>query len=402
MLIADSHEFIELYRGDKDFRLGQEMVRLDPNLRFVSFAPRAISPAERELIDAPHLDRSMLPPLPERMEVHLLRSIAFKFAYKEVGGIVSFMPGYARALRRSAPDAILENPYTWLTPRSYATAAVAKRLGVPVIYHDPGDDVPVSRKQRMLVPFETPVVNRAAAIITYNAIGQCRFVEKYGYAADKIHIVPKPVDVARWHRPDLREETRAALGIAPGTFVVAHSGRLTQMRGSAMLAEAARSAIRDPRFTDVLFLFIGGFLHSDANQDDYEGANTMITGMVDNDQVPALLSAADAVVFPDLATHAGFTTAIAEAMAAAKPIIVGMDPAHGAVPIRHQETGVVITPRSVTSLLEAVALLKAEPDYARRLGRAVGKYASVNMDYPSVARQYLDIVKGAIFNAASL
>lgn len=401
MLIADSHEFIELYRGDKDIRLGIELVRMDPDLRFVSFAPCAVSPAERELVDAPRLDSSMLPPLPDRMEVRLLRSVAFKFAYKEVGGIVSFMPGYGRALRQAAPDAILENPYTWLTPRSYTTAAVAKRSGVPVIYYDPGDDVPVSRKQQLLVPLETPVVNRAAAIITYNAVGQRRFVNKYGYPAERIHIIPKPVDVARWNRPDLRDQTRAALGIAPGTFVVAHSGRLTQMRGSAILAEAARMAVHDPRFDDVRFLFIGGFLHSDTHRRDYEGPNTIITGMVDNDRVPALLSAADAVVFPDLESHAGFTTAIAEAMAAARPIIVGMDPARGAVPIRDNETGVVVTPGSVASLLDAVAMLKATPDHARDLARAVGAFASANMDYPRVAGQYLKIVKGAIADGPS-
>jgi glycosyltransferase involved in cell wall biosynthesis len=201
MLVADSHEFIELYRGDKDLRLGQEMVRLDQGLRYVSFAPSSVSPVERTLIGKNRLTPSDLPALPDRMEVRLLPSVAITFARKEVGGVLSVMPGYGRALRALKPDVIVENPYTWLTPRSYQTDSAARRLGVPVVYYDPGDDVPLTFKQRVFQPFERPVVNRAAAIITYNDVGRRRFIDKYDYPTERIHVIPKPIDVSRWLRP---------------------------------------------------------------------------------------------------------------------------------------------------------------------------------------------------------
>lgn len=396
MLVADSHEFIELYRGDKDVRLGAEMVRLDPVLRYVSFAPRAVSPVERPLIGRNRLAPSDLPELPDRMELRLLPSVAVRFARKEVGGVLSLMPGYGRALRRLRPDVILENPYTWLTPRSYQTDSAARLLGVPVVYYDPGDDVPLSRKQRIMRPFERPVVNRAAAIITYNEVGRRRFIDKYDYPQERIFVIPKPVDVSRWRRPDLRDEVRASLGIDPQTTVVAHAGRLTRFRGSVLLADAARQAINDARFSDTVFLFIGGTLGSEVDPSTYEGPNTIVTGMVPNEKMPGLLAAADVVVFPDLATKAGFTTAIAETMAAARPMVVGADPARGALPLTDGVECVFVEPGSVPSLLEVLAALKAAPERARSLADAAGAFASERMDYPCVARAYLDILERVV------
>lgn len=398
MLIADSHEFIELYRGDKDVRLGQEMIRLRPELRYVSFAPDAVSPVERSLVGKKRLAQSDIPTLPERMEVRLLPSVGLRFARKEVGGILALMPGYGRALRDLKPDVILENPYTWLTPRSYQTDTAARHLCVPVVYYDPGDDVPVGFKQRLLLPFERPVVNRAAAIITYNEVGRRRFVEKYGYPDERIHVIPKPIDVRRWRRPDLREAIRASLGIAPDTFVIAHPGRLTRMRGSHLLAEAAGLALEDPRFGNTLFLFIGGALASDVSPATYAGANTHVTGMVPNSDMPGLLAAADVVVFPDLATKAGFTTAIAEALAAAKPVVVGVDPTRGALPLTDGVDCAYVEPGSVPALLDTLASLKASPELLRALGEAGGAFASTHMDYSQVARQYLDILERVVAN----
>lgn len=398
MLVADSHEFIELYRGDKDVRLGQEMVRLEPDLRYVSFAPNAVSLVERSLVGKKRLTQADLPAFPERMEVRLLSSVALRFARKEVGGILAVMPGYGRALRQLRPDVILENPYTWLTPRSYQTDAAARHLGIPVVYYDPGDDVSVSFSQRVLLPFERPVVNRAAAIITYNEVGRRRFVDKYGYPAERIHVIPKPIDVRRWRRPDLRDQVRASLGITPDTFVIAHPGRLTRMRGSHILAEAARVARDDVRFTGAVFLFIGGTLASESDPAVYEGPNTQVTGMRPNDDVPGLLAASDVVVFPDLATKAGFTTALAEALAAAKPVVVGVDPAQGALPLTDGVDCAYVEPGSVQSLLNVLASLKSEPQRARALGDAAGAFASARMDYSQVAREYLDILERVVAN----
>ncbi len=399
MLIADSHEFIELYRGDKDLRLGQEMVSLDPTVRFVSFAPVSVSPVEREFLGRKRHDPAALPPLPERMEVRLLPSAALRFARKEVGGVLSFMPGYGRSLARLRPDVVLENPYVWLTPRSYTMARVARRLDIPVVYYDPGDDVPLTRQQRLVRPFEVPVIQRAAAIITYNAIGRRRFITKYGYPAEKIHVIPKPMDVDRWKRPDLRGAVREELGIPEEAYVVAHSGRLTRMRGSMVLADAARAARGDARFSDVVFLFIGGPMGADTDIADYAAENTIVTGMVPNERVPGLLAAADVVVFPDLESHAGFTTAVAEAMAAARPLIIGLDPTRDTVPVRDGVTALLVTPGSVPDLLSAIAELRADPARAASLGVAVGAFAAENMDYTRVARAYLDILEGAVADA---
>jgi glycosyltransferase involved in cell wall biosynthesis len=391
MRIADSHEFIELYRGDKDLRMGIELVDLRPDVRFFSLAPDSVSPAERAIVGSRKLPASALPAMPDRMELRLLPSVALRFAHKEVGGVVAYMPGYARELASIRPDVIMEDVYTWLTPRSYATDRVARRLGVPLVFYDPGDDIPVNRQQRLMLPFERPVLDRVSAVITYNEVGRRRFVDKYGYPDERIRVIPKPVDVARCRQPEKAAEARRALGIPPDRFVVGHLGRLTRFRGSVVLAEAARRALDDPRFDGVTFLFIGGTLNSDASADTFCLSNTVVTGMVPNHEVPALLAAADVVVFPDLASHPGFTTAIAEAMAAARPLIVGFDPDHGAVPLTPGVTCLTVPPASPEAIAEAVLLLRDDPAQARTLGDAVGRFASERMDYPRVASAYLDL-----------
>jgi glycosyltransferase involved in cell wall biosynthesis len=250
--------------------------------------------------------------------------------------------------------------------------------------------------QRLLLPLERPVVNRAAAIITYNAVGRNRFITKYGYPADRISIIPKPIDVPRWRRPELRDEARASLGISPDTFVVAYSGRLTRFRGSTALAAAARMANADARFNDVMFLFIGGTMSSDVDVAEYRGPNTIVTGMIPNDEMPAMLAATDAMVFPDLTTKAGFTTALAEAMAAALPIIVGANAEQGSVPLEDGVDALFCESGSAASILDAVSRLKAEPALARSLGDGAGRLASDTMDYPRVASAYLDILERVV------
>jgi glycosyltransferase involved in cell wall biosynthesis len=392
MLIADSHEFIELYRGDKDLRLASEITRLRGDVRVVSFAPNAASPAEDTRLATERLTAASLPPLPEAVDVRLLPSHALRFARKEVGGIVAWMPGYRRALLDARPDVVMEVPYTWLTPRSYATDRAARKLGIPVVYYDPGDDVPVSPPQAAVLPLERPVVLRASAVVSTNEVGKRRFERKYGYPSERIHVIPKPMDVPRWRTPEAGAAAREELGIAPGAFVVAYSGRLTKFRGSVLLADAARRAAADPRLADVVFLFVGGPLNSQAAPGAFEGANMIVTGMLSNDRVPAMLAAADVVVFPDLSSHAGFTTTVAEAMAAARPLLVGFDPAFGAVPLVPGVTCERVEPGDVDALVEGLARLRADEPYRRSLGEAVGRYASERMDYPRVAAAYLGLL----------
>ncbi len=83
-------------------------------------------------------------------------------------------------------------------------------------------------------------------------------------------------------------------------------------------------------------------------------------------------------------------------MAAARPIVVGANPAQGAIPLTDCVDGVFVEPGSVTGLLDTIAALKADPGRARSLADAAGAFALERMDYPRIARAYLDILERAV------
>jgi glycosyltransferase involved in cell wall biosynthesis len=394
VLVADSHEFIELYRGDKDVRMGVEMLQVAPDLRFVSFAPDKASPTDRERFGFETLKEIGLPALPDRFELCLLPSRSIRFARKESGGILSWMPGYRNALEAAAPDVILENPFSWLTPRSYQTHSYARRRGVPVVYYDPGDDIPIGAKHRLMALWEAPVVRDAAAIITYNEAGKRRFVEKYRYPAERIHVIPKPVDVKSCRFSGSVLEVRKRYGARSQDLVVAYFGRLASYKGSATLLEVANRAFADQRMREVRFVFVGDTLASAESSGDYMLANTHVTGVVPHVEIARHLAACDVVVFPDVTSPGAFPTAVAEAMAAGKPMVVGIGDRTDLLPLKHRETALIVPPRDVSAILETILEVQTDRPSARAMGDAVGRYASDHMDYAIVAAAYVDILRG--------
>lgn len=399
MRIADSHEFIELYRGDKDLRIGIEMLKQRRDLEFISLAPDKMSPTDQSRFGVTRMADGPLPEVPDRFGLRLLPSISVSFAKKESGGIMSLMPTYGRHLAAERPDVIFENPFSWLTPRSYQTYSVSRRLRVPVVYYDPGDDIPISRRQRVLAVFERRVIKSASRIITYNEAGKLRFMTKYGYPAARIHVIPKPVDVAAFDQVGEVDDIRAKLGAGSReTLLIGYVGRLARYKGSAVLAEVAGAAARDTRLRDARFVFIGGALASTETEDEYALPNATVTGMVSRDDVPGYLKACDVMVFPDITRPGGFPTAVAEAMAAGTTIILGSGTNEDSpyVPLRHGVDSLLVEPSCAEAITAALRRVMEDRIGAQRLGIAAHVYAREYMDYPVVARQYLRIAEQAI------
>lgn len=395
MRIADSHEFLELYRGDKDLRMGIEMVKLRDDLHFASFAPDRLSPNDGGLFGARTLREVGLPIVPDRMEIRLLPSVALRFARKESGGIVSFMPTYTRELRRWKPDVIIENPFSWLTPRNYQTHLVAQSVPAPLVYYDPGDDIPVGKKHRTMALWESSVLKDVAAVITFNEAGARRFVDKYSYPPERITVIPKPVDVGRFKMAAPRRQAmRRRLGLSDEHFAVGYLGRLAKYKGSALLLETAESALQDSSLSRLRFVFVGGSLGSAGIDENIVLSNTVVTGMVPNAEVPDYLAALDVVVFPDVTRPGGFPTATAEAMAAGKTLIVGVGSTTRFMPLTHGRNALLVPPSCPAAILESLRLLLSEPQLATRLGATVGRDAETTMDYPVVAARWLDIIEG--------
>jgi glycosyltransferase involved in cell wall biosynthesis len=400
MRIVDSHEFLELYRGDKDLRMAVELTRADPTVSVVSLGPEALSPVDAARFGAKTMSELPLPPVPERVDVQLLPSRAVRFSRKESGGIMAVVPGFYGAVVRARPDVIFENPYSWLTPRSYATYLASLRTGAPVVYYDPGDDIPISRTHRIMAVWEKPVVRHASAIITYTEAGRTRFISKYGYPERQIHVIPKPIDVARWSTFPGASAIRRELGADAETLVVGYVGRLARYKGSDVLLRVATAAQDDPTLTNVLFVFVGGALASEEGDDAYRGPNRVVTGMVDNARMPDYLGALDVVVFPDITHPGGFPTALAEAMASGRAIVAGIGDRRDFLPLTDGVDALIVPPSDDAAILHAVQRLAADRELRTSMARAAGAYAASQMDYPVQAARYLEIARDAIGRVA--
>ena len=400
--IVDSHEFYEMYRGDKDFRMGMELCK-GHGMKYSTLVPDITSPGDRKFFDTEKFPRNMLPKLPENMQIHYLKSrlIFFSKENLSLGGFFQFSCRYPGMIKKLKPDLIFENPYTNLTPRSYQTYFAARANNIPIVYVDPGDVPSKGSLKRLLNKIEKPVINYAKHIIVYNEIGKERFVKEYGYPENRISVIPKPVDVRQFSPGAGRKEIRSKLD-AGDRFIVAHLGRPTNNKGARHLMEVARKIKESGKAGEFLFLFAGGnIMDADTNamhllKDEYELNNVHFTGKILHDQMAKYQAAADVVVYPDFTSPPGFSTVLAESMAMGKAIIMGTRGYEGGTPIVNKETGIIVEPRNVEEIYDWIMQLKDNHEIRERLGRNVRKFAEEHMSWEKQANIYKEIFERAV------
>jgi len=138
-----------------------------------------------------------------------------------------------------------------------------------------------------------------------------------------VRVVPNAVDVARFRpQPGWREEIRARLGIAPGTFVAICAGQIQPRKGVEAFIETARS------MPDVAFVWVGGMPFRRLTDryghmlDLVAGApaNCHFVGDATYAEMPKWYASADCLFFPSI--QETFGLAIIEAAAAGLPLVL--------------------------------------------------------------------------------
>jgi glycosyltransferase involved in cell wall biosynthesis len=112
-------------------------------------------------------------------------------------------------------------------------------------------------------------------------------------------------------------------------------------------------------------------------------SNVILAGQ--QTDMPGVYAAMDIFVLPSLSE--GLPMTILEAMAASKPAIATRV---GAVPsvIKHGETGLLVDPRDVDGLRDALARLLSQPDLCRRMGAAGHDWVSRTYTSEAMALKY--------------
>ena len=209
--------------------------------------------------------------------------------------------------------------------------------------------------------------------------------------------IPPGVDPVRF-RPSSSEEdrraTRARFGLPVDAPVVLGVSRLVPRKGFDVLLDAVAGL-------DGVHVAIAGAGRDAARLERRAralGERAHLLGRVADDDLPALYGSAD--VFSMLCRERwggleaeGYGIVFLEAAAAGVPAVAGRSGgAHEAVV--DSETGMVVEPRDVTGVREALARLLADDALRRRMGAAARARVERDLSYDTLAEQLAPLAAG--------
>lgn len=222
-------------------------------------------------------------------------------------------------------------------------------------------------------PFHRWIYRNIDYIIAISRIIRDNIIETHPISADKVGIIHHGVDFRRFQFSEfLRETFRRKLGLKPNELLIGIIGRLQVAKGYLeFLAMASQIA---PRFENVKFIMIGEASRGEDRQANLIlsqldalqlGARIIHTGY--RDDIPGLLAAMDLFVFPSYAEAFGLV--LIEAMSMKLPVISSN--CDGVLDIVVAgETGILIPPKNIQQLVQAVELLIRDPEKRKAMGEA--------------------------------
>ena len=240
----------------------------------------------------------------------------------------AMLTSFARAAQRAARDADLVHAH-WLP-----SGAVAMATRKPFVVQLWGTDVELARR----LPVLAKAVLRRARVAIAPSHALAEEGRRLGLRGREVRVIPNGVALP------------AEVGEEAEPPEVLYAGRLSPEKGVRELVAAA----------DGLPLVVAGDgpLRAEVPQ---------ALGFVPNDELQSYYARAAVVACPS--HREGFGVACAEAMAHGKPVVAS---AVGGLKdlVVDGETGVLVPPRDVSSLREALERLLADRDLRRRLGAA--------------------------------
>lgn len=274
-----------------------------------------------------------------------------------------------RLLRQLQPDMV----QTWMYHADLLGGLAAKLAGVPVCWGVRHSNLSATHN-----PLTTRLVARLCGIlsqwvparIVFNSQNAISVHQALGYASPAV-LIHNGLDAQQWSpRPELRETTRARLGLPEDAFVFAHAGRGDPQKDHPTLARAFSQMLES--LPNVWLLMCGSGLTENApyfkSLPFSPLARRQVLPLGARDDLVELWSAADAFVLSS-AYGEGFPNVVAEAMACGLPCVT-TDVGDAAAIVG--DTGLVVPP-SAPDQLEAAMLAMAglsEAEYRRRANAA--------------------------------
>jgi PEP-CTERM/exosortase A-associated glycosyltransferase len=284
----------------------------------------------------------------------------------------------------------------------------ARQLGLACVYEmrslwedaavEKGDIGERSARYRLTRGAETFLARRVDAVVGI-CEGLRRDVAARGLAAERLHVVPNGVDVARFVPRRADEATRARLGLQ-GRTVVGYIGTFFGFEGVVDLVEALARLMKQGR-DDLAGLIVGTGTTYEACRALARrhglGQRIVHPGHVASEEVEQLYSVMDVLAYPRRSlrvTELVTPLKPLEAMAMAKAVI-GSDVGGIRELIRDGVTGLLHRSGDVDDLAAKIARLADDPDYRATLGRQARAWVAEQRDWKHIVPQYMPVYAAA-------
>ena len=232
---------------------------------------------------------------------------------------------------------------------------------------------------------------------------------------DTVHVIHNGIDLAKWHAPqgaqgeELQARVLAEHGIDPSKRTVVFVGRITRQKGLPYFLRAARELPDDVQLvlcagapdTKEIAAEVDGLV---AELKEKRSGVVLITEMLPQPEVAAILDAADVFITPSVYEPLGIVNL--EAMALGLPVV---GTATGGIPdvIVDGETGYLVpidqktdgtgTPLDPEAFERAMAerLIKIldDPAMARRMGKAGLERARAHFSWEAIGAKTVELYK---------
>lgn len=272
------------------------------------------------------------------------------------------------AFRRLKPDVV----HTHSSKAGIVGRAAAWREGVPAVVHTihglPFGPFESARRNALYIALERWAARRCHAIVSV-----CDAMTDQALAAgvgrpEQFSTVYSGMDADAFLTPPRpREEVRRELGLTGDQVAFATVARLFELKGHDDIVAVAPAILRaNP---NVRFVWVGDGILRDRLIADLEARGIrdafILTGLVPPARIPELLGAVDAVIHPSL--REGLARVLPQALLTGRPAIsYDVD---GAREVVTPETGVLLKPRDLPGLTEAVIRLAADPALRHAMGQ---------------------------------
>jgi glycosyltransferase involved in cell wall biosynthesis len=271
---------------------------------------------------------------------------------------------------------------------AYVLSAFAARVaGVPIVISS-RRSLGIFKEHRRLLLLMERLANRLTNVVVANSCAvRDDAIRREGLRASKVVVIHNGVSASAY-TASLDGRERRALGIAADDPIALYVANLIHYKGHEVLLEAMRRLVN--RIPSARLLLAG-----DGPMRNEIEARRASLGLDDNvillgvrSDVAALLAAADIVVHPSF--QEGFSNAILEAMAAAKPV-VATNVGGNSEAVADGETGILVPPRDTLALADAMEKLIADADVARRMGAAGRQRALKDFGMEAAIARYAEL-----------